>query len=260
MLLLALAARPMSRAGATRMFAGEKINITEDRAVLHVALRNRSNRPILVDGEDVMPEVQCRPGPHARVHRARSAAARWTGHTGERITDVVNIGIGGSDLGPAHGDRGAEPYARAGPRVALRLQRRRRAHRRDARSGSIRRRTLFIVASKTFTTQETMTNARSARAWLARAAGQRGGGRQALRRRLDQRRGGRRVRHRHRATCSASGTGSAGATRSGRRSACRSRSPSAWTISRSCSPARYAMDEHFRTAPLEREPAGACWG
>ncbi len=112
------------------MFAGEKINVTEDRAVLHIALRNRSNRPILVDGEDVMPEV------NAVLAKMRDFTDRlrdgdWKGHTGKRITDVVNIGIGGSDLGPVMVTEALRPYWQAGPARALRLERRRHAHRRD---------------------------------------------------------------------------------------------------------------------------------
>src|SRR5213082_2714330 len=82
-----------------RMFAGEKINVTEDRAVLHVALRNRSNRPILVDGKDVMPEVN-RVIAHMKEFSEALRSGAWKGYTGKEITDVVNIGIGGSDLGP----------------------------------------------------------------------------------------------------------------------------------------------------------------
>ena len=150
------------------MFSGEKINTTENRAVLHVALRNRSNRPILVDGEDVMPEVN-------RVlakMRAFSEAVRsgaWKGYTGKAITDVVNIGIGGSDLGPKMVCEALKPYGKPGLRVhfvsnvdstdlveTLKL----------VNPETV----LFLVASKTFTTQETMTNAHSARDWFLDAA------------------------------------------------------------------------------------------
>src|SRR5258708_12734240 len=108
-LLFALARQQMVEEWRDRMFRGEKINTTEDRAVLHVALRNRSNRPILVDGKDVMPEVN---GVLARMRgfteKLRSGA--WRGQTGERITDVVNIGIGGSDLGPVMASEALKPY------------------------------------------------------------------------------------------------------------------------------------------------------
>ncbi len=119
------------------MFAGEHINVTEDRAVLHVALRNRSQRPMLVDGRDVMPDVRaaldtCEPS----ATRVRSGA--WTGFTGQRITDVVNIGIGGSDLGPGDGHRGADALRARGAADALRLQRRRGALADTVRSASTR--------------------------------------------------------------------------------------------------------------------------
>ncbi len=146
------------------MFAGEKINITEGRAVLHVALRNRSNRPILVDGKDVMPGVN----DVLEKMRGFSESVRsgdWKGYTGKPITDVVNIGIGGSDLGPQMVTAALTPYAHPrlrshfvsnvdGTHLAETLK---RLHPES---------TLFIIASKTFTTQETMTNANSARDWL----------------------------------------------------------------------------------------------
>ena len=127
------------RTGIEKMFTGEKINITEDRAVLHIALRNRSNRPILVDGKDVMPEVNARPGPACATSATRSARARGRATPASRITDVVNIGIGGSDLGPVMVTEALKPYAKRGPARPLRLQRRRHAHRRDARASSTRR-------------------------------------------------------------------------------------------------------------------------
>ncbi|HMR34381.1 MAG TPA: glucose-6-phosphate isomerase [Geminicoccaceae bacterium] len=152
-----------------RMFAGEAINNTEGRAVLHIALRNRAGTAIEVDGVDVMPgvnEVLARIG--AFSEQVRSGA--WLGHTGQPITDVVNIGIGGSDLGPLMVCRALEPYA--SPKL--------RAHFVSNVDGAqlfhtLRgldpATTLFIVASKTFTTQETMTNAGSARAWLVERLG-----------------------------------------------------------------------------------------
>lgn len=150
------------------MFSGQKINNTEQRAVLHVALRNRSNRSILVDGEDVMPSV------NAVLARMRtfSDAVRsgaWTGFSGKPITDIVNIGIGGSDLGPKMVTTALKPYAKADLRVHF-------VSNVDATDIAETLKlvqpetTLFLVASKTFTTQETMTNARTARAWLLDAA------------------------------------------------------------------------------------------
>ncbi len=115
------------------MFTGEKINNTEDRAVLHVALRNRSNRPILVDGEDVMPEVNAVLA-KMRVFSEAVRSGAWRGYTGERITDVVNIGIGGSDLGPKMVTQALTPYGSPRPACALRLQRGRHRHRRDAQT------------------------------------------------------------------------------------------------------------------------------
>jgi len=167
-LLYALARQAGLEDRIRAMFAGEKINTSEDRAVLHVALRNRSGRPIEVDGEDVMPDVnrvldKMKGFCHA-VH-----GGDWRGYSGERITDVVNIGIGGSHLGPQMVTRALTPYHVEGMRVHFVsnidgtnmsevLQRVRPAS------------TLFLVASKTFTTQETMTNAHTARDWLLESA------------------------------------------------------------------------------------------
>ncbi|MGI9488306.1 MAG: glucose-6-phosphate isomerase [Geminicoccaceae bacterium] len=147
-----------------RMFAGEPINMTEGRAVLHVALRNRSNRPIFVDGMDVMPAV------NAVLERMRSFIervrdGRWRGHRGAAITDIVNIGIGGSDLGPLMVTEALKPYGRADLRAHF-VSNVDGAHLAHCLEGLDPAKTLFIVASKTFTTQETMTNAGSARAWL----------------------------------------------------------------------------------------------
>jgi len=153
-----------------RMFAGERINTTENRAVLHVALRNRTGAPILVEGRDVMPAVDAvlkRMGAFADAVRGGS----WTGATGKRIADVVNIGIGGSDLGPAM----------AVDALAAWRQRRLGFHFvSNADGAEIARtlsaldpaRTLIVVASKTFTTQETMLNAATARGWLTAALGE----------------------------------------------------------------------------------------
>ena len=152
----------------TAMVSGQKINNTEDRAVLHVALRNRSNRPILVDGQDVMPAVNRVLGQMRRFSEA-IRSGDWRGYTGQAITDVVNIGIGGSDLGPKMVTLALAPYTRAdlrahfvsnvdGTDIAETLKRLDPAT------------TLFLIASKTFTTQETMTNAQSARAWFLATA------------------------------------------------------------------------------------------
>ncbi len=152
-----------------RMFAGDKINVTEDRAVLHVALRNRSNRPIEVDGRDVMPEVNAALD-HMRGFSDRLRSGAWKGFTGQRITDVVNIGIGGSDLGPVMATLALTPYAREGPRMHF-VSNVDGSHIAETLHPLDPATTLFIVASKTFTTDETMMNGRSAREWLlARAA------------------------------------------------------------------------------------------
>ncbi len=150
------------------MFSGEKINRTEDRAVLHVALRNRSNSPIWLDGEDVMPAI------NAMLEKMKQFCSQviggsWQGYTGRSITDVVNIGIGGSDLGPYMVTEALRPWKNHlsmhfvsnvdGTDIAETLK-------------SVNpETTLFLVASKTFTTQETMTNAHSARDWFLKTAG-----------------------------------------------------------------------------------------
>jgi glucose-6-phosphate isomerase len=152
-----------------RMFAGEPINTTENRPVLHVALRNRANRPIVVDGRDVMPDVNAALD-HMRRFSTGIRTGAMTGFTGDRFTDVVNIGIGGSDLGPAMATAALTPYGREGPRMHF-VSNVDGAHLAETLRVVAPPTTLFIVASKTFTTEETMMNARSAREWfLARAA------------------------------------------------------------------------------------------
>ncbi len=168
-LLLNLAREADLEGWRDRMLQGRPINVTENRAVLHVALRNRSNRSILVDGEDVMPAVNA---VLARMRdfsdQVRSGA--WKGHGGAAITDIVNIGIGGSDLGPVMVCEALKPYQRADlrPHFVSNVD---GAHLLDVLAGLDPARTLFVVASKTFTTQETMTNAASARAWLVERLG-----------------------------------------------------------------------------------------
>ncbi|WPL15432.1 Glucose-6-phosphate isomerase [Thiorhodovibrio winogradskyi] len=147
-----------------RMFAGEPINSTEGRAVLHIALRNRANTPILVDGEDVMPQVnQVLERMRFFVNQARDGD--WTGFTGKRITDVVNIGIGGSNLGPKMVCGALMPYQREDLRLHF-VSNIDGTHLSETVKHLNPETTLFIVASKTFTTMETMTNAQSARRWL----------------------------------------------------------------------------------------------
>ena len=151
-----------------RMFAGERINVTEDRPVLHVALRNRSRRRINVDGRDVMPDV-VEALEHMRDFSKRVRSGGWTGYTGSRITDVVNIGIGGSDLGPAMATAALTPYSREGPRLHF-VSNVDGSHLAETLRSLQPATTLFIIASKTFTTEETMMNARAARQWLLATA------------------------------------------------------------------------------------------
>ncbi len=151
-----------------RMLAGEPVNTTEGRAALHVALRNRSDRPMRVGGRDVMPEVRAALE-HIRRFTEAVRSGKWLGYTGLRITDVVNIGIGGSDLGPAMVTQALAPYGREGPRVHF-VSNVDGTHLAETLRLLHPATTLFTVASKTFTTEETMANARSAREWfLARA-------------------------------------------------------------------------------------------
>jgi len=151
------------------MFAGEKINSTEDRAVLHVALRNRSGEPVLVDGRDVMPDVRDVLARMAAFSESvRDGTAR--GATGKAFTDVVNIGIGGSDLGPVMATLALAPY-HDGPRLHF-VSNVDGAHIHDTLKELDPATTLVIIASKTFTTVETMTNAAAARRWVAGALGE----------------------------------------------------------------------------------------
>lgn len=151
------------------MFKGEIINFTEGRAVLHTALRNRSNAPVLVDGKDVMGDVNAVIAAMGKfAEGVRSGAI--TGATGKKITDVVNIGIGGSDLGPVMTTLALAPY-HDGPRLHY-VSNIDAAHIADTLKLLDPETSLFIVASKTFTTIETMTNAQTARAFIAKALGE----------------------------------------------------------------------------------------
>jgi glucose-6-phosphate isomerase len=166
-LLLDLARARDVEARRDRMFAGERINVTEQRAVLHVALRNRSGRAMTVDGRDVMPDVQTALD-HVRRFSERVRNGSAAGFSGLRFTDVVNIGIGGSDLGPAMVTAALTPYTREGPRVHF-VSNVDGAHLTETLRALDPATTLFVIASKTFTTEETMMNARSARAWFLAA-------------------------------------------------------------------------------------------
>lgn len=163
-LLLGLARQAGLEQWRERMFRGEKINCTENRAVLHVALRNRSNTPILVDGQDVMPEVNKVLESMKRfcnaVHHGQHA-----GYTGKKITDIVNIGIGGSDLGPVMVTEALKPYTVPGIRAHF-VSNVDGTHIAETLKRVDPETVLFIIASKTFTTQETLANAHSAREWF----------------------------------------------------------------------------------------------
>jgi glucose-6-phosphate isomerase len=167
-LLFALAKECGLKSAIKNMFNGKKINETENRPVLHIALRNRGNAPILVDGNDVMPEV------NAVLEKIKDfsdkvISAEWRGYTGKKITDIVNIGIGGSDLGPAMVTHALKPYAREGLAVHF-VSNIDGTHLAETLKPLNADTTLFMIASKTFTTQETMTNAFSARQWFLNKA------------------------------------------------------------------------------------------
>lgn len=168
-LLLQLADQAELKDAIGKMFSGDKINRTEDRAVLHVALRNRSNTPILVDGKDVMPDVNDVLD-HMKSFTERIRSGEWKGYTGEAITDVVNIGIGGSDLGPVMVTEALKPYADDKKLRVHFVSNVDGVHIYETLQTVQPETTLFLIASKTFTTQETMTNAQTARQWFLDAA------------------------------------------------------------------------------------------
>ena len=162
-LLLDLARACRVDEAAQDMFTGKKINQTENRAVLHIALRNRSNTPILVDRKDVMPGVNAVLDKMAGFAR-KVRAGEWLGYTGKPIRTIVNIGIGGSDLGPVMATEALKSYSDRQLTVRF-ISNVDATHFAECTRDLNPEETLFIVASKTFTTQETMTNAESARAW-----------------------------------------------------------------------------------------------
>ncbi|VTR35221.1 glucose-6-phosphate isomerase [Sphingobacterium thalpophilum] len=167
-LLINLAKECQLSEAIAAMFAGERINVTENRPVLHTALRNQSDQPVLVDGKDVMPEVR-KVLAQMKAFTENILSGQWKGYTGKQITDVVNIGIGGSDLGPVMVTEALKAYKTRlnvhfvsnvdGTHIAETLKKV------DPES------TLFLIASKTFTTQETMANAQSAKDWFLRSGG-----------------------------------------------------------------------------------------
>lgn len=152
-----------------KMFTGAAINETEGRAVLHTALRNRANTPVLVDGNDVMPEVN-RVLAKMKQFSGKVRSGDWVGYTGKRITDIVNIGIGGSDLGPVMVAECLKPYAKAGLNLHF-VSNVDGTHIAETLKQIAPETTLFMIASKTFTTQETMTNAFTARKWFVELVG-----------------------------------------------------------------------------------------
>jgi glucose-6-phosphate isomerase len=163
-LLIGLAAETGVKEAIESMFSGEKINTTENRAVLHTALRSRTETPLLVDGEDVRPEINA-VLQKIKMFSEQIFSGDWKGYTGKKITDIVNIGIGGSDLGPVMVTEALRPYAQTGLSAHF-ISNIDGTHISETLKGLNPETTLFMVASKTFTTQETMTNAFSARDWL----------------------------------------------------------------------------------------------
>jgi glucose-6-phosphate isomerase len=204
-LLLALVRERGVEARREAMFNGEKINTTEDRAVLHTALRAPANSAPHIDGQDVGAEVHA-VLEHMRAFSEEIRSGAWKGYTGEAITDIVNIGIGGSDLGPSMVCRALRSHRHA--RLNLHFVANVDGHDLATTLAQVDpATTLFIIASKTFTTAETMLNAHSARRWFLQAGGTGDVARRSPNLASIA------------ATCSASGTGSAAVIRSGRRSA-----------------------------------------
>ncbi len=162
-ILLELADEVELKQSIDSMFRGEKINQTEHRSVLHIALRNRSNNPIYVDGEDVMPLVN-NVLDQIKIFSDNLLSGQWKGYSGKAITDIVNIGIGGSDLGPLMVTEALRPYhSTITPHFVSNVD---GTHISETLKSLNPETTLFIIASKTFTTQETMTNAESAKNWF----------------------------------------------------------------------------------------------
>ncbi|MCK5503859.1 MAG: glucose-6-phosphate isomerase [Thermodesulfovibrionia bacterium] len=167
-LLLELAGEVKLKDAIGKMFSGDKINGTENRAVLHTALRNRSNIPVYIGGEDVMNGVNA-VLKQMKVFSDKIISGEWKGYSGEAISDVVNIGIGGSDLGPVMVTEALKPYS--SPNINMHfISNIDGTHIVETLKKVSPETTLFIIASKTFTTQETMTNAQTARRWLLSSA------------------------------------------------------------------------------------------
>ncbi|HIP75595.1 MAG TPA: glucose-6-phosphate isomerase, partial [Psychromonas hadalis] len=167
--LIALAEQTELSSAIRAQFAGDTINVTEGRAVLHSALRNRSNTPVMVDGEDVMPKIN-KVQAQMKVFCAKVHSGDWKGYTGKAITDIVNIGIGGSDLGPLMVTEALGAYKVKGITTHF-VSNVDATHIVETLAKLDAETTLFLVASKTFTTQETMSNAHSARDWFLHEVG-----------------------------------------------------------------------------------------
>lgn len=168
-LLVELAEKCSLREEIESMFTGEKINGTENRAVLHTALRNRSGKPVYADGKDVMPDVERVIG-KMRITSEKIRGGNWPGYSGKPVRNIINIGIGGSDLGPVMVCEALKFYAKRDINVKF-VSNVDGSHIIETLKGLNPEETLFIVASKTFTTQETMTNAKTARRWLVDKSG-----------------------------------------------------------------------------------------
>ena len=151
-----------------RMFRGDQINFTENRSVLHIALRRPANQPLQVEGQDIMPEIEST-RQHMKVFSEQVRSGSWKGYAGQPITDIVNIGIGGSDLGPVMVTEALKPFARRDLHIHF-VSNIDATHLAEALRTCRPSTTLFLVASKTFTTQETLTNAHSARSWFLKEA------------------------------------------------------------------------------------------
>jgi glucose-6-phosphate isomerase len=167
-LLLQLANDCQLKDAISAMFAGEKINVTENRAVLHTALRNFSGNPVLTDGKDVMPEV-IKVQQQMKSFCGKVHSGEWKGYTGSKIKYIVNIGIGGSDLGPVMVTEALKPYWVEGIETYF-VSNIDGTHIVETLKKVTPEETIFLIASKTFTTQETMTNAHTARDWFLQQA------------------------------------------------------------------------------------------
>jgi glucose-6-phosphate isomerase len=163
-ILLELAEEAQLKDAIEKMFNGEKINLRENRAVLHVALRNRSNEPVYEEGEDVMPDVN-QVLDQMKAFSEKVCSGEWKGYSGQPIRHIVNIGIGGSDLGPYMVTEALKPYQREGLQVHF-VSNVDGTHIAETLKKVDPETTLFMIASKTFTTQETMTNAETAKRWF----------------------------------------------------------------------------------------------